>query len=117
MEDSGMRNWPVLKKMLIDNRLEHAAMLAYGTGVSEAMFTVRARAAYGRIESRATEMAQVRADAMAEFITRAAAEDAADADIKARAEAMTKEKEKAEPPAAGQNPDPPPSDEKPDEGK
>ena len=50
--ENGFKNWPIVRKMLIDNRLEHAALLAYSIGVPEQMFVRRATTAYRKIEVR-----------------------------------------------------------------
>jgi hypothetical protein len=82
MED-GYRNWPIVRKLLIDNRLDHAALLAYSIGVSELMFVTRARIAFKKIELRVATAITAAADAQANL------EDA----IRERAEEMTKKKE------------------------
>jgi hypothetical protein len=63
MED-GYKNWPIVRKLLIDNRLEHAALLGYSIGVSEAMFAKRALAAYRRVESKVEDSVQIANDAL-----------------------------------------------------
>lgn len=60
------KDWPVLKRMLIDNGLEHAAQLAYGTYVTEAMFTMRAQTAFRRVVATVAEHNRQRAEVMAE---------------------------------------------------
>lgn len=64
--EEGYKNWSIVRKLLVDNRLEHAALLAHSIGVSPTMFAARARTAIGRIELKIIdavhEAEQARAD-------------------------------------------------------
>lgn len=98
MED-GYRNWSIVRKLLIDNRVEHAALLAYSIGVSEQTFIFRARVAYRKTEIRvdgavetAREAARAAREELKDAIVKAAAEEDEGEAIKARAEAVTKAK-------------------------
>lgn len=62
--DEGYKNWPIVRKMLIDNRMEHAALLAYSINVPEALFVMRARSAYRRIESRVDDSVEIANDTL-----------------------------------------------------
>lgn len=97
MEEGYTKDWPILRKMLIDNNLEHAAQLAYGLHVQEHLFVMRARAAFRRVVSGVEEHNARRAEVLAD-IAREVEESAAgvmseaemDA-VKERARAKTEE--------------------------
>lgn len=59
-------HWPTLKKLLIDNNLEHAAQLAIGTKVELHVFVARARAAYRRTMVRLEDLHEAQMDARAQ---------------------------------------------------
>lgn len=73
--NEGYKNWPTVRKMLIDNRLEHAALLAYSIRVPESLFVRRAMAAYRKIESRVDDAVEIANDMLNTVANAVAAEE------------------------------------------
>lgn len=92
----GYRDWRFMKKLLIDNNLEHAAQLAYGTGVSEKFFVARAMLAYKRTEEKVADLKALMAEAVEAVVAEAEAHEA-------EAQAANDTKDPIEPP---KDPDP-----------
>jgi hypothetical protein len=62
--ENGFKNWPIVRKLLIDNRLQHSALLAYSIGVGEGTFMMRARHAYRLMESRIDDAVEIASDTL-----------------------------------------------------
>jgi hypothetical protein len=65
--ENGYKDWPIVRRLLIDNRLQHSALLAYSIGVSEQVFMMRARQAYRVTESWVNDGVQAANDAAADL--------------------------------------------------